>query len=233
MAIAAAMGGVIQLTSLWYLAGLLSDLGTNRRHAAMSWQLNKQRLGDLLIELGHITEYQLAHALDEPRRCGERIGETLVRLGFIGHWQLRIALARQYGRALAGALGMMVMTIHPELAAAAIARAQLAVSATVVTAAASSFRLVGSAAATGSDNGAGKLAVTLACPGGGRAQIGVERGRFEGGGAVPSYVQTWKSAMLKTLTCGAEPQSTKVALAASLSGGAAGTQRTVNVTIDY
>src|SRR5262249_33983313 len=45
--------------------------------------LPRQRLGELLLERGVITEDQLAHALSEKGDTGERLGHVLVRLGLI------------------------------------------------------------------------------------------------------------------------------------------------------
>src|SRR5262249_56785796 len=45
--------------------------------------LPRQRLGELLLERGVITEEQLAHALSEKGDTGERLGQILVRLGLI------------------------------------------------------------------------------------------------------------------------------------------------------
>jgi hypothetical protein len=201
----------------------------------ISWTFSKRQLGELLVEFGHITEQQLERALAEPRRCGERIGQTLMRLGFIDRRQLTLALTRQYFRAFFGAIGMMAVTFHPELAAAALARAQLSISATVVTAAAASLRFIGSSPAPGSSL-PGKVAVTLACAGDARALVGIEGGRFAPGGMTRpfDYVQTWRSATAKTLTCGADPRSVKVAVRGSSEEGAPGQGlRAVNITIDY
>jgi type IV pilus assembly protein PilB len=43
----------------------------------------RQRLGQLLLERGVITEEQLAHALSEKGDTGERLGHVLVRLGLL------------------------------------------------------------------------------------------------------------------------------------------------------
>lgn len=56
----------------------------------------KKRLGDLLVEAGYITEYQLNEAL-ETRAKGEKIGETLLRKGYITEQQLVEVLELQLG----------------------------------------------------------------------------------------------------------------------------------------
>jgi type IV pilus assembly protein PilB len=43
----------------------------------------KQRLGDILVDAGIITEDQLRQALDEQERRNERLGKVLVDLGFV------------------------------------------------------------------------------------------------------------------------------------------------------
>jgi type IV pilus assembly protein PilB len=48
----------------------------------------RQRLGELLLEQGVITEDELAHALSEKGETGERLGHVLVRLGLITESEL-------------------------------------------------------------------------------------------------------------------------------------------------
>jgi general secretion pathway protein E len=54
-------------------------------------------LGELLIELGHVSPAALAEALSVQHLEAERVGETLVRLKHCGDWQVCQALARQFG----------------------------------------------------------------------------------------------------------------------------------------
>ncbi|MDD2899809.1 MAG: cytochrome c3 family protein [Desulfuromonadaceae bacterium] len=49
---------------------------------------NRQLLGQLLVQSGHISSEQLEHVVAEQQRCGERIGDTLLRLGFLTQKQL-------------------------------------------------------------------------------------------------------------------------------------------------
>jgi type IV pilus assembly protein PilB len=54
------------------------------------------RIGDLLVREGHITQVQLDKALEDARSNNTRIGFSLVKLGFIGEQDLALALARQH-----------------------------------------------------------------------------------------------------------------------------------------
>jgi type IV pilus assembly protein PilB len=58
---------------------------------------DKTKLGDLLVEVGLIDEFQLASALGEQSRWGNRLGETLVHLGYLTEAELVRTLSRQYG----------------------------------------------------------------------------------------------------------------------------------------
>ncbi len=91
----------------------------------------RQRIGDLLVELGAVSQSQLAQGLAAQRKGEERLGQTLIRLGFIDRSALHAAPLEQYRRWLGGALGTS-MVLNSGSAAAASRRAGLAVSATVV-----------------------------------------------------------------------------------------------------
>ena len=54
-----------------------------------------RRLGDLLVENGHLTPAKLRRALRHQRENGVRLGEALLRLGYITGDQLAAALAEQ------------------------------------------------------------------------------------------------------------------------------------------
>jgi type IV pilus assembly protein PilB len=56
-----------------------------------------KQLGDILIEGGHVTEDQLATAIEEQRRLGRSLGRVLVDLGVLSEGQLVAALATQIG----------------------------------------------------------------------------------------------------------------------------------------
>lgn len=60
---------------------------------------SRERLGDVLIKAGVITEEQLLEALAEQARSGGKLGETLVRHLFLTEDQLAVALAEQKGLA--------------------------------------------------------------------------------------------------------------------------------------
>jgi type IV pilus assembly protein PilB len=55
-----------------------------------------ERLGDLLVRDGLITQEQLNRALQEQRASGMRLGYTLVKLGLIEETEITKMLARQY-----------------------------------------------------------------------------------------------------------------------------------------
>ncbi|MDW8291239.1 MAG: ATPase, T2SS/T4P/T4SS family [Armatimonadota bacterium] len=56
----------------------------------------RRKLGEILIDLGHIDHAQLEEALQEQARSGGLIGEVLLRLGYINADQLAEAQAEQY-----------------------------------------------------------------------------------------------------------------------------------------
>ncbi len=55
----------------------------------------RQRIGELLISAGVLTEAELEEALTKPRLEGERIGDVLVRLGMVTETQLTQTLSQQ------------------------------------------------------------------------------------------------------------------------------------------
>lgn len=62
----------------------------------MSWfQLKKQRLGDLLITEGVLTDEQLQTALGKQKESGGKIGEILIQLGFVSEDVISRALSHQ------------------------------------------------------------------------------------------------------------------------------------------
>ncbi len=56
-----------------------------------------KQLGQILIELGHITQEQLDSALEEHRRTPKALGRVLIDMGFIGEPDLVRALSEQVG----------------------------------------------------------------------------------------------------------------------------------------
>ncbi len=55
------------------------------------------RIGEMLINKGKITADQLATALNAKASSRQRIGELLVGLGFVSEWDIAECLAEQYG----------------------------------------------------------------------------------------------------------------------------------------
>ncbi|MEX2527512.1 MAG: type IV-A pilus assembly ATPase PilB [Gemmatimonadota bacterium] len=62
----------------------------------MSTNVAQDRLGDLFVREGLITEQQLQAALKEARESKTRLGYALVKLGFVEEEELTRMLARQY-----------------------------------------------------------------------------------------------------------------------------------------
>ncbi len=62
----------------------------------MATNVVQDRLGDLFVREGLITQRQLEEALQEAQRSKTRIGFALVKLGFVGEDQLTRALAKQF-----------------------------------------------------------------------------------------------------------------------------------------
>ncbi|HUR91822.1 MAG TPA: ATPase, T2SS/T4P/T4SS family [Gemmatimonadaceae bacterium] len=58
--------------------------------------VNSERIGDLLVSEGLITQEQLARAVQEQQQNGTRIGYNLIKLGFVKETDLTRALARRY-----------------------------------------------------------------------------------------------------------------------------------------
>jgi type IV pilus assembly protein PilB len=56
-----------------------------------------QRIGDLLVKEGVITQGQLSQAVDVQRETGARLGSVLVKLGFVNDEDVTNFLSRQYG----------------------------------------------------------------------------------------------------------------------------------------
>ncbi len=57
----------------------------------------KKRIGDVLIEMGTITEQQLKRALSESKATKMPVGSVLVKLGYANDESLGKALAYQHG----------------------------------------------------------------------------------------------------------------------------------------
>jgi len=60
----------------------------------------KELLGQVLKEMGHVSEGQIQEALEKQRKTGGPIGQTLVELGYITEGELSIALGVQGGMKL-------------------------------------------------------------------------------------------------------------------------------------
>lgn len=84
-----------------------------------SQQLEKSRLGRLVVNRGYITDAQLQQALEEQRVSGERLGSVLVRCGWITERDLERTLNHQKRYRYAAALTAIVVTPLQPMAALA------------------------------------------------------------------------------------------------------------------
>jgi len=57
----------------------------------------KKKLGELLVEVGLITEEQLKHAIEIQNKTGEKLGKVLIKLGYVTENQILEALEFQLG----------------------------------------------------------------------------------------------------------------------------------------
>jgi len=73
----------------------VSPLKFNELHTA-SVAITQDKLGEILVREGLITQEQLRKALLEQKNSGMRLGYTLVKLGFIEETEVSKMLARQY-----------------------------------------------------------------------------------------------------------------------------------------
>jgi hypothetical protein len=55
------------------------------------------KLGQILLQSGHITEADLERALNSQKQTGEKLGEALVRLGVLSQGTLVKTLATRLG----------------------------------------------------------------------------------------------------------------------------------------
>ena len=82
-------------------------------------QLDKSRLGRLLVNRGYITDDQLTQALGEQRESGVRLGEVLTRAGWITQRELDRTLKHQNRYRYTAALTAMVVAPLQPVAALA------------------------------------------------------------------------------------------------------------------
>ena len=59
--------------------------------------VEKKRLGDILVEAGKITPYQLAQALKVQKSVGKKLGEVLIELNIISEDEILDAIEKQTG----------------------------------------------------------------------------------------------------------------------------------------
>ncbi len=73
-----------------------------------------QRIGEVLLAAGLISETQLTAALGEQARWGNRLGETLVQLGFLAERDLIRVLSERFGHQ---GIDLAGRQIHPDVVA--------------------------------------------------------------------------------------------------------------------
>ena len=87
-------------------------------------QLEKSRLGRLLVNRGYITDAQLQQALEEQRLSGDKLGAVLVHAGWLTERELHRTLRHQNRYRYAAAFTAMVVTpLQPMVALASSAPA--------------------------------------------------------------------------------------------------------------
>ncbi|HNW34603.1 MAG TPA: hypothetical protein PKM25_06710, partial [Candidatus Ozemobacteraceae bacterium] len=55
----------------------------------------RKKIGELLIEAGHITDKELNIALAEQKKRGKRLGQVLIELGYLSDAKLLPVLGKQ------------------------------------------------------------------------------------------------------------------------------------------
>lgn len=86
-----------------------------------SQQVEKSRLGRLLVNRGYISEVQLEQALTQQRASGQRLGEVLIAAGWVKDRDIERALNRQRRyRYAAAAVAAVVAPLQPVLSFAAV-----------------------------------------------------------------------------------------------------------------
>ncbi len=93
--------------------------------ASFKAQLDRNRLGDLLVNNGQITDLQLSDALRIQKMSGLALGEVLREQGLISGGDLRVTLAQQMAwrgmaAALAFVIGFSALGIHSARATSAM-----------------------------------------------------------------------------------------------------------------
>ena len=64
--------------------------------------MSVNKLGEILVKQALLKSDQLSAAVDEQKRTNQRLGEILVRLGHISAMELDFILAQQKGNTLTG-----------------------------------------------------------------------------------------------------------------------------------
>ena len=73
----------------------------------------QRRLGQILVDLGHLTEDQLWDVLEEQKQsAGEIIGQVAIRMGFVSEAHVSEALAEQWGMPV---VNLTETTISPKV----------------------------------------------------------------------------------------------------------------------
>ncbi len=101
-------------------SGVIFQLYKGDKMAVRSDQLQKSRLGRLLVIRGFISERQLDQALWEQGRSGKLLGEVLIAKGWVSQVQLDQVLKQQKRyRKMAAVVALVAAPLQPMLAVAA------------------------------------------------------------------------------------------------------------------
>lgn len=176
-------------------------------------------LGEILVELGSLSERELSVAIAGQRKGSERIGETLVRLGYIDRTQLWTALAEQSRRWAAGTIGLTLACLQPVSVAARTMTTEMSVSVMVENTATVAVAHAAAANTT----------VALVCTSPSPVRVVAEQGQIIASNSVgalgPAYVPTSRSDGPRALSCGS---ATTTAIATPAKAGLA-----YNIEISY
>jgi len=60
-------------------------------------KITKKRLGEILVNEGLITNAQVQEALTEQQKSGGLLGENLIKLGYVSEFDIAAAISTQFG----------------------------------------------------------------------------------------------------------------------------------------
>ena len=81
----------------------------------------RKKLGEILIEIGIITEDQLINALEIQKKSGKIIGQTLIELGYISESQLMEAFLKKFNISYIDCNNLIIKAEHLKMVSMAMA----------------------------------------------------------------------------------------------------------------